>query len=1226
MADIFDTIEYKPKKAGDIFDIVATETGLGLEPTAPAVPRKDELLAPESYVPSDPSVPPLIPEPDYYDTEQFPHGVFLRAPEKTFWQKVKGFFVSEPKYGRWTKPTRLDYLHKAIDLPLDVLTKLASGATFGADKLTWYILQKIHPDPTGKTLEETMEELSPYEKSGFQSMAGEVAEFIGQIRSAQKVLKLAGLKSPEGKRLIDKIARKVPAWMGSGAVDALVEGIVREKGGKEIAGAVVKQSLIRGAEAVVWSGVEWVGAKALEKSWPYLVKKFPKTAKIINDWSEKRVKERIIKEAQIQEATGEPRPLTKEFFKLKEDAKRQAVEALKKHRAGDSAEWQEILGARAVGEGGRPIVSPPPVKEFGKFPIVKAKPAPKAPVRPLVRPVEPSKPEKGIKVPPKPIKAFTKPKAGTIAAREARKAELEAAKRPKKMPKGFLYVKPLEVAHRTALKVLEPTKLAEKAVGKGPVAAVIKAIHAPEVKRLEFREQQLKSIDKTFGQLRDDFSKYPDDVLENIMLTRGHKLTGKARQLQVKAFAALPKDLKEAKVRRSLDEIADFNYKYLQEVVGDDVVKMRDYFYGIYKSPKLVRQFLKYWKTTKRFTKHKVFPTYADAKAYGLEIRNPNPVDNLMTEYSAIAHLDSMNWLKSELMRLGKGKFIAETKDAPIEWSAIGEGLPIEPTFSDVRIQPDLARVINNLISTNKITQIPILNTIRQVNNFLRTIKFIGSAFHLLSVAKQSVADSGYLGFYKPTAYKGVTPGFRKDDPIFRTTQYKDYIQHGGGHRYSVESEAQRIFTKTIAKLTRNERAIIKAGGTPLKIPVSFVNWMFKSYIPKVKYAKYLDTVAEKERKLDKQLASAEKIDIIKEQQNFYGMMNERLFGRSGTFTTLLRFIFMAPGYAEGNYRTILKAGLQKGAHRSRSNIINSWLITGTLATIGTLILTGKWPKKPEDLDDIRDLFKIDTGKKDKRNQRIMIDLMTYDKDYWNVYFNVARLRPDKALSLSVRRIGGMRAPTADFVIDLLKLWRGEALVDWKEDKIYNLTDPFLLKVIKTAKLETERLIPISASVFKQSRQREIDKTTAAVEMLLGFRPTRTERDKREFKIVRDLWSLRDQREKLAYRLDKYDDPMAAVRVYNNTIGDIINSKFVRERAPNLISKGEKLLIDEEKVKIWTRYPVKKMTERELRKAIVENTYKREYKRDGKWYPKGYAHKGKEDRIKELREELAKRR
>ncbi|GAG92648.1 unnamed protein product, partial [marine sediment metagenome] len=221
-----------------------------------------------------------------------------------------------------------------------------------------------------------------------------------------------------------------------------------------------------------------------------------------------------------------------------------------------------------------------------------------------------------------------------------------------------------------------------------------------------------------------------------------------------------------------------------------------------------VDKFLDYWRTTKRFIKEKKVPTVADALDYGLELRNYNPVTNLRAEYVAIAHLEGMNWLKDELMRTGKGKFIDKMFDAPIEWEKVND-----PVFREFRVEPDLAKLINNLIATNKITRVPILNTLRQTNNVLRTLKFIGSAFHLLSVAKQSVADSGYFGFlYKPTALRGFTAGFRKYDPIFRTPAYKDYIRHGGGHRYSVESESRRVFNKVVAELNKNMGKAVKVG------------------------------------------------------------------------------------------------------------------------------------------------------------------------------------------------------------------------------------------------------------------------------------------------------------------------------------------------------------------------------------------------------------------------------
>ncbi len=807
-------------------------------------------------------------------------------------------------------------------------------------------------------------------------------------------------------------------------------------------------------------------------------------------------------------------------------------------------------------------------------------------------------------------------------------------KKPKKEA-GFAEIeKTVEAMKAPAkwfLSVFEPAKITARKHGKEAVATVIRAIHKPEAKALEYGARELESLDKSYNQAEEWLSKYPRETQEAIMLTRGHGLEGKARALQKKAFASLPKELKDSKVRRALDEIADFNYEYLSEVFGEEIETLfgtdivnvpgyvQDYFYGVYKNPNKINKFLSFWKTTDKYTKHKVFPTYADAKAYGLKIKDPNPVTNLKAEYKAISYKASMIWLKDELMRLGEGRYIMAKEEAPIDWETIGAKGYADPTFSDVLVEPDMAKLINNLISTNKISQFKPLRILRDVNNFLRTIKFVGSAFHMVQIAKQSIADSGYLGFYKPTATRGLTKGFKKDDPIFQTPEYKWYIENGGGHKYAVESQARKVFVDTLSKLTKSEQYIVKTAATPIRLPVGFVDWMFNSYIPKVKYSKYLDVVIKQEKKLDRSLTAAETQEIIKEQQNFYGMMNERLYGRSGTVTSALRFVFIAPGYAEGNYRTMLKAAFQWGqgdegfrAGRSRVNILNSWIVTITAATIGTLILTGKPPKKPETIEEVRDLLKIDTGKKDEHGNRVMIDLATYDKDYWDVVFNTLRGRPDTAVTNAITRIGGMKAPTAKMISDLYDMMQGKTLYDWKDDKVYHITDPFLQKFGKLIAHETRELIPISASVYKQSRKRGIDRATAAIEMLLGLRTGRTERDKKEFEIVRDIWDMRDKREKLSYKINSYDDPWGAVAIYNKTLDGIVDNKFITDE---LREKIDSLKIDPKKVITWKRFPITKLTDQQLRISLLEHVTKKT----------GRAHKGWEDRVKALREEIKSR-
>jgi hypothetical protein len=484
-------------------------------------------------------------------------------------------------------------------------------------------------------------------------------------------------------------------------------------------------------------------------------------------------------------------------------------------------------------------------------------------------------------------------------------------------------------------------------------------------------------------------------------------------------------------------------------------------------------------------------------------------------------------------------------------------------------------------------------------------------------IAKQSLADTGYLGFLKPWKYVtfkkqpgkrfrrpmkgkaalGFTRGFRKGDPIFKEAWYREYIGLGGGHRYSMESEAQKAFSDAIRRLNKSGQLAIKAIGLPFRVPVGFVEWMFQSYIPKVKAGKYQFTVHEEEQRRRRSLTKAEKIDIIKEGQNFYGMMNERLFGRSGTVTTALRIPFMAPGYAEGNYRTRFMAILQWGqgesrdAHRSRSNIVNSFLLSMIAATVGTLVFTGKPPKEPERLDDVRDLFKIDSGQVDRRGKKIMIDMLTYDKDYWTFFGNLGTGQPGKWLKEDWQRMGGMTSTTFDVATDILMMGQGKAVYNWKEERIVEVTDPFLQKVLKLGIHELKKVEPISVNVFQQALNRDLNLPLAAVTALAGVRLTKTEADKREQQVLTRIFSLYDQQERLYYYLGTLKNPRASIANYNKTVMDILDSRIT---TPALKAKYKpKLIIDVDRLlqnkAFYLTSPSRKPEERKKAVAYLKN-------------------------------------
>ena len=732
---------------------------------------------------------------------------------------------------------------------------------------------------------------------------------------------------------------------------------------------------------------------------------------------------------------------------------------------------------------------------------------------------------------------------------------------------GITYISDtLKRAGNAILNFIEPSKNVERKIGKDVYAEVVQGTFGiPEAKMLEFEQQVLDTIDKDVSTLHEFFSHYSEADLKNLMMMRGRPFSEMGKEMQKQASMKVPAELQDQRIFKAIQELADRNYAYLQSVVGDDVSKIRDYFYGLYKDPQTVNRFLDDWyKTTQRMTKEKVIPTVADAAAFGLELKSNNPVVNLRSEFNSIARLDALTWLRDTLLERGRGLYIREFPEAPSDWVSVGN----EPVFSGYKVDPNLGRMINNLISTNKVTQNKFLSGLRNINNVLRAFKFTGSIFHMMTESMQSIADNPYLSPVRKSSLAGFSKGFKKNDPIFRTEPYKEYVRLGGGHKYSIESQSVDLVERVMdAVLSERGKKLMN---TPVPGLPGYAKWMFDEWIPKIKYTKYLDGVAQQESKLGRALTDAEKIEIIKEAQNFYGEMNERLFGRSGTMTSVLRFIFLAPGFAEGNYRTIAKAATQWGfgdtyrAGRSRANIFNTLFFSALLAAIATRILSGEWPEPPETAEDLRDVWKIKTGHKDRQGRDVYVDTLTYGKDYANFITTLAQGRPDKFASETWKRLGGMKSPFFDVATDLAQLSMNKPLYDWKGDRVTEVTDPFLRKMMKLLAYEAEKLQPIGYSVYKQGRDKELARVSAAIQAFSGLRPTLSEKDIREKQVLHKIYSLRGQQETLYQYLRTLPNPRKAVEQYNDIVKEVLSSKYTpaemrKEWEPELIIDLDRL-------------------------------------------------------------------
>jgi hypothetical protein len=685
---------------------------------------------------------------------------------------------------------------------------------------------------------------------------------------------------------------------------------------------------------------------------------------------------------------------------------------------------------------------------------------------------------------------------------------------------GTAVVNGLRAVKDAIVNIIEPAKPVERANPEG-YAAAMRMIHTPEAEALSFDNARSRTFDSNFKKLEGWFGKYSEKELKDFNLTRGMPESSEAQALQREAGAKLRPELQDPALKTSIKEASDYVYDYAKKN-GIDLNYFEDYFYGTYKDAAKVSRFLDYWRSTERYTKEKTLPTIADAANFGLELKNQNPIANIRSEMMAVAQRVGLKQLRDRIETGDISSLGTLTEKAGPDqlrnWAKINDSV-----FNGMLFEPKFARLVNNLISTNKVSSNLFLRGIRQTTYLSQQVKFLGSIFHMQNMLRGSIA-SEMGGIVNPKGWADFVKSFK---PVDATNPvYKEFVNLGGGHRYSIESQAESQLTTLVHRIETGNYlgGILRIPATILEskyIPPSpgFIHWMFDDFIPKLKFEKFQQDVAAREAKLGRVLRDPEKLRIIKNNQNFYGEMNERLFGRSGTVTSALRLIFQAPGYGEGNFRALARASI--GDKKSAQFVVNSLITTLTVSTLGTKILTGNWPALPKNPDDLRDLFKIKTNLKDGNGDDVYFDMMTYDKDYWSVYGNMISGKAGQIPADLNTRVAGMTSTPYKILTDLGTLFKGEMIYDYKGDPVYRPTDTLPEKMQKMLARELQTAQPISVSTFGQSQQKGVDTATSLIQSIIGIRPGTSENVKEKKQIISDLMSLRDEKDKRQIELNK---------------------------------------------------------------------------------------------------------
>lgn len=128
---------------------------------------------------------------------------------------------------------------------------------------------------------------------------------------------------------------------------------------------------------------------------------------------------------------------------------------------------------------------------------------------------------------------------------------------------------------------------------------------------------------------------------------------------------------------------------------------------------------------------------------------------------------------------------------------------------------------------------------------------------------------------------------------------------------------------------------------------------------------------------------------------------------------------------------------------------------------------------------------------------------------------------------------------------DVAMLMDGRAVIDWKDDKIIKVEDATLQDWLKFVTYEAQKVLPISASNYQNSRRRGAGWLMALATSILGVRFSRTEEDIRIREHWSDFYRLRKDRDEMYRYIGTLDRPMKTVTEWNDQIDKIMGEPGV---------------------------------------------------------------------------------
>lgn len=498
---------------------------------------------------------------------------------------------------------------------------------------------------------------------------------------------------------------------------------------------------------------------------------------------------------------------------------------------------------------------------------------------------------------------------------------------------------------------------------------------------------------------------------------------------------------------------------------------------------------------SRSFLKHRVFDTIQEGIKAGYKPVSTNPEELTQIYEANVRKFVMAQQIKEDMLDKGFWKFVRQGAKAPEGFAKIEDSIaqiyyPKEVAkimygekegegavrAGEYYVQKDVARLINNYLSKDRLMDTSLGKGIMNVKNTLNAFQLGFSAFHLtmetldtvttkLSIGLSEVASGNVIKGLKDMVASPLAPYsfFRNGQKFFNNDPTMKDIEDAifaGGASFREKQYYKNTVLDTFVKNVLGGNYLGALVRAPLAAVEATMRPLFSYYIPRLKVGAFRELYASELTRLSQDIQDG-KITQAEVARNTWNNIDNRMgeLNYDNLFwdrnlKSALMLTFRAVGWNLGTVRE-LGGGLMQDTPKEFKKLFTGnakdfnftpkmsytlalFLLTGTLGAVYQYLHTGQKPQS------VKDLYYPKNGAKDKSGEDYRVEFPTYLKDLYQYTHN------------PVQTVFNKTAPELSILINLLQN------KDFYGDYIRNTNDNLGTQAKQTALFLATQLTPFT--------------------------------------------------------------------------------------------------------------------------------------------------------------------